>query len=311
MNGVLPGKGTETEPYLVEDVHDLCNLSEYNGASSEELSYVRLVNNIDFNNHSEFKYGCGFRKLNITGTNMVFDGNNKEIRNLYLVDRIFVDISTSDSTAREHPVFWFYNIHNTNFVNVVMERCKNFSDSYSHGWVYATINEHNSYNIFAVNLGTLRSHIPDNMNECVFNIRAYQGSPSSWKKLIKNSLVNIDFKTGSGHIFNGIAFDHCVIQGKVEFTSTASEFYLFSDSNSGNTFSCNFLNIKTNKDMKIIKNTSYYPNFTGISIINKSAFPSISTASFPVGNVRVYALSEADCKNTEILANKGFPVIEG
>lgn len=303
--------GTESNPWAVEDIYDLCNLSAYNGASSTELSYVRLVNNIDFNHHNEFKYGCGFKKLNISGANMVFDGNNKEIRNLYLVDRVFVDVSTSDSTAREYPVFWFYNIHDTNFVNVVMERCKNYSDSYSCGWVYATINEHNSYNIFSINMGSFRSHIPDNMNECTFNIRAYQNNPAKWGKLIKNSLINIDFKTGSDYIFNGIGFDHCVIQGKVVSTSTSSKFYIFGSSNVGNTFSCNFLNIETNKPMQVIENTSLFPSFTGISIINKSAFPSISSSSFPSSTPKVYALSEADCKNTEILSSKGFPVVEG
>lgn len=308
MNGVLPGKGTIDEPYLVEDVYDLCNLSEYNGTSDSELSYVKLVANIDFNNHSEFKYGCGYKKLNINGRYMIFDGNNKEIRNLYLVNRNFRNVNSSVSIAAELPVFWFYDIHNTNFVNIVMEGCGNYSTDHGNGWLYATINEHNSYNIYAITLSTFRSCIPDNMNECVFNFRAYQNNPALWKKLIKNSLVNIDIKSGSEYIFNGASFDHCVIQGKFEFTSEHNYYWLFGSGNSGYSFVSDFINIKTNKAIHIYNKSTDLPTLSGVTILNKSAMPLTSNASIPS---KIIPLLEADCKNTETLASKGFPVVEG
>lgn len=81
MKGIMMGNGTETDPYIIEDVYDFCAIT--NGDSGQ--TYYKLVNNIDFNNHSEYKRGISANIINAQQS--VIDGNGKSIRNIVALDK--------------------------------------------------------------------------------------------------------------------------------------------------------------------------------------------------------------------------------
>ena len=107
----LAGSGTEEDPYLIESIEDLVQFSnEVNQTSTKfESKYIKLAVTLDFN--SELSYcdattkvsektnriiekddngveiktlltsGIGFNPISFSG---IFDGNQKEVRNLYI-----------------------------------------------------------------------------------------------------------------------------------------------------------------------------------------------------------------------------------
>ena len=111
----LAGKGTETEPYLIESIEDLVAFSNsVNSGYSYSGKYIKLVNTLDFNlpfsydnyktkvsektnriieedsNGTELKTfltsGTGFNPIGRSGYAFrgYFDGNGKEIKNIYI-----------------------------------------------------------------------------------------------------------------------------------------------------------------------------------------------------------------------------------
>ena len=111
----LAGSGTEEEPYLIESIEDLVEFSKEVNQSSNKFQnkYIKLAITLDFN--SELSYcdsttkvsektnriiekddngieikefltsGSGFAPIeNSSRLKFVFDGNNKEIRNIYI-----------------------------------------------------------------------------------------------------------------------------------------------------------------------------------------------------------------------------------
>lgn len=112
--GVLAGDGTVDSPYLIESIEDLVAFSNsVNQGNDYSGSYVRLENNLDFNNNISYANynditmfpdynndgnndnilieltstdGQGFIPIGVgdTSFNGIFDGNGKTISNLYI-----------------------------------------------------------------------------------------------------------------------------------------------------------------------------------------------------------------------------------
>ena len=111
----LAGEGTETEPYLIESIEDLVAFSNsVNSGNGYSGKYVKLVNTLDFNlpfsydnyktkvsektnriieedsNGTELKTfltsGTGFNPIGSNSNDFYgyFDGNGKEIKNIYI-----------------------------------------------------------------------------------------------------------------------------------------------------------------------------------------------------------------------------------
>lgn len=310
MNGVLPGKGTEAEPYLIEDVYDLCNLSEYNGASSEELSYVKLTTNIDFNNHETLKYGAGYNQLNITGTNMVFDGNHKEIRNLYMKDRYFWDGGSSTTSGlKEYPAFKFNYIHDTYFVNVVMNNCGGNADKYWSVWLKATECYHCSFNILILSPRTTKVCIPTVMNECTFNftLQGYTSTFDFGGILIKRSHIIFNFSNNQRFFAIAPNWDTCLIDGQCDSSIKVTDGRMF-NSGGGSIKDC-VLAI----ELKGLEESAFTYlgvdgngiTWSGITVVDKSVMPFTEEK----GSKNIKLLSGEDIRNTSVLQGLGFPVV--
>ena len=97
-NGTMTGTGTQIDPYLVEDVYDFCKMS---GA------YYKLVNDIDFNDHTTYKYGVTSQIIGGSGNAIYLDGDGHEVRNIVC--------------SNNNRKFCFNNgsVSNTNFANII------------------------------------------------------------------------------------------------------------------------------------------------------------------------------------------------
>ena len=103
MNGIMTGTGTETDPYIIEDVYDFCTIT-----SSDTETYYELKNNIDFNNHDKWKNGFN-EVFVVNAPNAIINGNSKKIRNIVL-----------HTLPYNNPVFYLNKIQNAFLENVVL-----------------------------------------------------------------------------------------------------------------------------------------------------------------------------------------------
>lgn len=279
----MTGTGTEQDPYLVKTVNDFMSLDGKTG-------YAKLNNDIDFNDHPTLKYGINF--VAHAGS-LHFDGNKKQIRNL-----VFKDFNgSSNGSALE-----FGWMHDTYFVNMVCINCQDSMKQYPLINITKE-NIHNSYNMMIMSLQSnqFSTHIPRNMNECVFNF-SLQGweDKLNWEyvKITRSNInMNIDIW---GTIFENAEFDTCIITGNVMNHNGNDSGTVFDE---GKITNCEF-RFKTLNDNLALKR--YNPRAFGVNIFDNDLMK-ISDAQ-SAGIVNMKFLTSEQMKDNSYLQSIGFPV---
>ena len=79
-------KGSETNPYCVEDCFDFLAMKDIFIEDNVESTntYCMLVKDIDFNDHPTYRYGFDYKEYIPRGGNLYLLGNNKELRNIIM-----------------------------------------------------------------------------------------------------------------------------------------------------------------------------------------------------------------------------------
>ena len=275
----MTGTGTEQDPYLVKTPYDFMELHGKSG-------YARLENNIDFNDHEELKYGWSSGNT-VNATELIFNGNKKEIRNL-----VFKDV---ELTRIE-----FKKIYDTYFVNMVCINCGYWS--YVSALISAEENIHNSFNMMIMSPTRFASHIPGNMNECTWNftLQGYDNSIDYEYVQMQRSHIIINCSTMKTDyaLFRQMNADTCVFDGSFAI-EPESRPYLFDRCQVSNSV-FNFDLINDNN----IAFSNWNESFSGISIFNNTKIK----FSNPSSDSTKKFLTDEQMRDNVYLQSIGFPV---
>lgn len=306
MNGNIKGKGTQAEPWLIEDVYDFCEL---NNKNSSERSYAELVKNLDFNNHNELKYGWTKGKF-IKANNIVFKGNGKEIRNIVFKNRAF-ESSGSMAEIESAPGIEFYQISDVKWVNIILISCYG-----THSWLKSNKTSQCSFSITMMTPRDFCHTIPRNMDECTV---AISGNMTGYRFETNNTPISrthfiLDLFCNEGDnwsMFMGNCnLDTCYFTGNLKYNNsnnTSNYRYIFGD---GTTISsCYFaVNAEIN-----IGNRKWQVGSTNTTI--KSAcfidtdLITMITGTKPTTYNKCYCIPTKSAKDKDYLKSIGFPVI--
>ena len=99
MRGTMTGSGTETDPYIIEDVYDFCAIT-----SGADDTYYKLEENVDFNYHDTYRFGIS--KTIVNAPHAIVNLNNHYVANVVL-----------ESETNSGVVFTFKSISNGKIIN--------------------------------------------------------------------------------------------------------------------------------------------------------------------------------------------------
>lgn len=301
MNGTfLWGTGTESDPYLVEDVFDFCAIKN---DADKETTYYQLRNNIEFNDHPIYKNGITGVNNIVNADKSVLDGNGKSIRNIVYYKALQTNTY----------IFTLKEIHNCNFenlVNVCSETSQRLFRVYNFNYC--------SFYILFQNSNFVAWAFSPTFTNCTFN---FAGVASTGMTLNGYTFlrchINFDNFTcptagsyhGGWNIFLNPNFDHVYCTGKIHFTGISSVADIFIHTPSGyasqydgiikNMYWC----VETSDNASGA--TFRTQNANAVSFINKNL---ISRQSI-YGGTNFYALTDEQAKDPAYLASIGFPVI--
>lgn len=308
MNGDFGGgTGSQTDPFLIEDIYDFVNITT--GASSIN-KYYKLVNNIDFNDHHEYKYGIT-KKLFGNSGRPCLDGNGKEIRNM-VVSGI---IASSDASI----IMNFISLKNCNFVNTVLKGCTS-----TYGAIINASASIENCNFTYIMSASIESEIfgSNSFTNCTFNISGYISSSTILPtRNITFKSCHIKFKD---IIYPGISSPFGMsysmydsyITGRISNTINLQRnlFCYLAGTSSGNIY---LYNSYISVDMDIVPESSTltiyqsgYGTISGsISFINMGLIKLPPDTTIKNDSTIMVTLSDEECKNAMKLNSIGFTVI--
>lgn len=299
MNGTMTGAGTQTDPYICEDVFDFCNIGKYNGTSDIDLKYVKQVNDIDFNDHSIYKNGVVGNVALIVAPYVVYYGNSNSVRNLVFKDADFHQIYDYGSIT-------FNKIYNTKFENVVLINCSCDNTS-SRSWIEANGEIKNcSFGILAQSPRDFASTIPINCTDCTININGVFSNELSFsnKKIIRTHL-NLNVECGgnennSTEFFSGLNIENCYFTGRIKKTNGYG-YTLFAYSTIKSSYFA----------MQFERGTDHQVNFQRTSVsVPSMSFVDKELGGFDTPNkTNMKFLTTEQCKSIEYLQSIGFLVV--
>lgn len=289
------GNGTETDPYLIEDIFDLCAVED---DADKEVTYYKIKDNVnlDFNDHPDYKNGFKASGV-IKASKSVIDGNGREIRNLVFYSAYTYGV----------PVFAFKQISNCKFPNLII-----FS---TYGQLFSCEFIKCSFFISVLNGSTAQSFTGSTFYKCTLTItgknnseRADFASKISYSNVIFKDFavtaVAVDYY-GFVSLFN-MDFDHVYFTGKINITNTALGYTRYITV--GNMTNCYWAvecdpsggNPEYNDKAFYLNRSNAVSCFYDKDLISNCDCKSTENA---------VALSTSECKKTPELINIGFPVI--
>lgn len=298
-NGIMTGSGTQTDPYLVEDVYDFCNIT----SGSKSSAYYKLVNDIDFNDHSTYKYGIS-TSLSASSYTRYIDGDGHEVRNM---------VCTNDSTK-----FSFGSsgtvVSNTNFANIIMNSIS------SSGKIQISspkfINCNFSYYLINSGLSSIFNTGNDlrTFTNCTFNIA---GKMIAAYFDASFNMCHINFKdlnVDSSGLFqpgyNNTVFDNTYITGSIN--SSKLQYLFYTNSYSLQKFSNSYIAV----DARTITTLEYVlssgSNAAALSscFIDNTLMPNMQAKSASGASLsNVYLLTSEQFKDNDYLNSIGFLAI--
>lgn len=279
----IGSSGSETNMWVIEDCYDFIEVMEM----TDVAYYMRLVNDIDFNEHDVYKKGFNNKQFTPTSNPYLY-GDGHKIKNIVAVN------------CSEY-VFPFSDIENVDFVNLVSVNC---SDSFI---IQATGTVNNcNYGIFFSNGSfNLRS---GTYNDCTFNMKG---------KLVAHSFIvcsntkferchfNFDVNTllrpvGNGGFIYSVkshSFINCYFTGKLKDSSTTAP-----------AFSSSYTTLT---------NCYFAFEYSGLDLWGNAATTSVCFIDKELyeknGNAydlsKITALTTAQAQDYEYLNSIGFPVV--
>ncbi len=269
--------GTATNMYVIEDAYDLIT-SQTVGTNN---LYYRFVNDIDFNDHSEYKKGFT-KSLYSTSYAKYFYGDGHKIKNI-------VAMNTTTS------VFYFNTVQDIDFVNVISINSTVFP--------IAVKNVNNcdfgvffSNSQFAINNGTFSDctfNCKGTLSGNVFKFQRTSSNVQSFSRCYFNFDVTSPIRNSAntyGAIFNNgsytTTYTNCYFTGKItdlstevpDFTYRFVEFincyfafeyksnYEVGNSNSANaTYSTSFIDKELFERSGVAWNVENFPTLTALT----------------------------------------------
>lgn len=291
------GNGTETDPYIIEDIFDLCAVED---DADKEVTYYKIKDNVnlDFNNHPNYKNGVKTHRL-INAPKSVIDGNGREIRNL-------VVYNLSDDPGKN--IIVLKQISNCKFPNLISYLTNNtlFVCKFIQCSFFIMISNSNAQFIYGsctfdkcTITFTGKTTISFNFRDNVF---------VNCHIIFKDLNVPMD-RSGAGFSYVSVngKFDHTYFTGELSLSNDSYNYstrYIFTSAELINVYYAVKCDTSGGHDWT----ATFYLSNTGASA---SCFydKSLITYSICQNSTNIYALETDECKTTSVLTNKGFPVI--
>lgn len=272
--------GSETNMWVVEDSYDFIEVANlYNS----DTVYIRLVSDIDFNEHETYKRGFINKSFESeTSRNLYGDGH--KIKNI-------VSISNYNS------VFTFNHIEDCDFVNMVLISTYSFPIS---------ILDESEASVEGCNFGVYLSDSDfspyADFTDCTFNVKGIlrDNAKIYLAKAINQCHFNFDVKMNAEHIFytpSGVYyFTNSHVTGKIENSYDDSNVWLDSNLAPQNSYFAFELILPNNNPYLIFNGTG----FVDEELLGQEIYS--ATDGF-------YTLTTAQAKDADYLNSIGFPVI--
>lgn len=285
----MTGSGTVSDPYLVADVYDFCSMNS---------GYYKLINDIDFNDHSTYKYGVtdGYI-IGGNGAAIYLDGDGHEVRNIVC------------SNDRKKLSFNNGSVSNTNFANIII----NSIGTSGSAQIYARggfINCNFGYYLINSAFVTIFGNNDDDLirfTNCTFNIAGKMyPEGSGFSSYFNMCHINFnEFNADSGDLFfpksSGCGFNNSYITGLIKSSNMT---YLF--------YNSKYNPIVRNSYIAVDNGTIRYIIYTPLSdqskilscFIDKTLMPNITNPP-----INVYLLTSEQFKDNNYLNSIGFLAI--
>ena len=284
--------GSNTNMWVIEDTYDFIAVMEMTDASS----YMRLVNDIDFNEHDIYKKGFDNKNFTLT-TKPYLYGDGHKIKNM-------VAINCSGY------VFPFTYVENVDFVNLVSINCN------QHFIINGSANNCN-FGIFFSN-GAL-ALASATYNDCTFNMKGKVTNKNfiycqktNFNRCHFNFDISSCIRTGnasgtdSGFIYGSTtsqyenSFVNCYFTGKLKDSSAYA--YILA-SNNTTLLNCYFAFEYTGNERISAGSATYSTCFIDKELFEKNGSTWSSTAS------GLSAITTAQAQDTDYLNSIGFAVV--
>lgn len=292
----LFGTGTESDPYIVEDVYDFCAIKN---DDDKDITYYQLGKSLDFNDHDVYKNG--FKGGVVVNANKsVLDGNGKEIRNI---------VGYNNSVGSYDVLFTLKEINNCKFANTIsfittrvlflseFKRCSFF------------------FMISNASLGNLfRGDSTGNckFTECTLTFSGNSGAMDFSRNVFAR--CKIVFKDFSAKLTSGYNSVHLITNGNFDHTYFLGKIDVVNSSNTSrrNIFNGTISNVYFAVEADLSGGSestqeSYVCNGSVLasSFADKDLLPYLNAKNSGGG----YYLTTENCKTTSELIKIGFPVI--
>lgn len=330
--------GSATNPYAVEDCYDFCNIID--------AGYYNFVKDIDFNDHTTYRYGINGKTILLTmagsqSTKSTYiNGKGFKLRNLIL--RNYDNSTTGYFINSSYAQRTFFS--NIDFVNFVFITCRSFDS----GFCYSNKAkfENCNFSIYLSNavIGALCEQ--SIMVNCTLNISgthsyistsgyhfmslgrgaSSSGQSGSYKQNchfnFENLIVQLPAMSSSGDLYTltGLpssstnprcSLINCYFTGSMELIGRISAtiaFWLFSECYVSNSYYT--VNTKFTNTYSGSNNVSLALSMYSNSATSFIATPNITGfSSFTNGN-NYKLLTDEHCKDPQYLQSVGFPVMD-
>lgn len=306
MNGSFGGgTGTETDPYLVEDIEDLRNLSTIG------TGYAKLMVDIDINDTKYADTADGWTPIQSKGFHL--DGNGKTIKNII--------VSTYGFTYAGGATYTSY-LNNITFENIVIKSGATFIHGASGGGIGSCSHYWEVFNSkFSVFLERNSGRVIDNAKNIQYSTFAVSGTASFAGGLIFQNVYQGLFETfNTSYLIQycNFYFDDL----KIYPTSSATSFALISTYATIKNCAIRgkIIFLKNNLNLHI-KNLNY--SYFALQTEGQQAYISPTNINSEVafydkdllgdnitivtdGAAPVYALTTEQCKSADYLNSIGF-----
>lgn len=291
----MNGKGTIDEPYIIEDVYDFCAIAD---DEDKEVTYYKLKNSLDFNDHPDYKNGVKTHQL-INAPKSVVDGDGREIRNL-------VVYNLSDDMGKN--IIVLKQISNCKFPNLISYLTNNT--------LFVCEFIQCSFFIMISNSAAERIYGGCTFEKCTIT---FTGSTTTIFNFRDNVFINCNIifnfnapmdRSGAGfsYVFTNGKFDHTYFTGEMSLSNDSgynySTRYIFT--------SAELINVYYAVKCDPSGGHNYVANFyLANTTPSASCFYDKSLIAYSncFNSTNIYALETDECKTTSVLTNKGFPVI--
>lgn len=286
--------GKSANMWVIEDIYDFVKALKQ-PATIGDSYYLRLVNDIDFNDHSTYKRGISSAIYD--NNNYYLYGDNHKIKNIVAIN------ATSN-------ILKFQHIEKVDFVNLVAVNCNVFP--------IAMINAENcDFGMFISSSKLDFSFDIAKIMDCTFNIKGKVVDSASLIQVGNNSTTfqachfNFDVSISPAYIFTGATaytnnranYINCYFTGKINYTGSNTVRFSTNNSFTGCYFALEWTGIRVYNG----GDTSQYSEFSGC-FIDKELFNK-NGESWAVGISGLTNLTTAQAQDADYLNSIGFLVI--